>query len=785
MPRIILCLLAVAIMLPAHAQLQVTPARTYGAQETKKKERIFPIFWSAARKVFPPLPFNPFPELPLYDAGNNNLIYDDREVDYPALEAAMAKERAQAEAEAAALEKDAGGGGMALRLSSSSTNLTLATPLFDGTNVQLTIQNGVEDEFYDLFYSTNLVDWHFYVRTDTNQFSFAIAPPAWPVCFFRLGTQLDTDDDSLTDAYELLVAQTSPTFPDSTQTLGQYTNLNTFQISNNWAALTDHPPVLKLYLYERDYSHLFLDNPCPLSSYNSFDSHSHRTRWTNEAGGFFTNSFVQNSCPTGNVAVATNHQREGRIMADISGTNQIRSRLDNGAWSAWTNDVNGLVPHPGGLLVDQSYRRMTNMHIWSTTPPERYLTTDITTTRMRYSTRGPLFSTAMRLHKITVGANDYTPGGTAISNALISILGLPGNTNGEFYVNLRDNRNIDLTPTLPPEYTNYTYAVDAGRVEVRLKRGGSNITDTTQTVWVGQQMDLECEVSTGSVGLNYSWVVPGTKVADWQYSSTNAVVIPFSTNRSSHRALYYWVDKNPAARVECTVTLGGVSRTVRATFDVRRPQATWTLTPHAQVQVTTNHHRPGWNPFYALICGSAFGNDVGMSFEYQVTNFDGYSGSYQIWFVQTVRIDWKANQIQTSPIQRSWYVDMEGLDTDIPYLSWSVAAEDTDDSPGDPLPGVDSYYYRRDRFKCYLMFKPTDGPSIPVPLSLAEWQWMGQAILVNTNTVPVQYSLHPYYTSPQATTSSETLNHPTWTNNAANYNSFRKWNEFWYYPATP
>ena len=94
--RIILFVITLTAAFPTVAQLQyqVTPATTYGAKETTKQERAFPIFWSAARKVFPPLPFNPFPELPVYDAGNNNLIYDDREVDYPALEAGLAKERA-------------------------------------------------------------------------------------------------------------------------------------------------------------------------------------------------------------------------------------------------------------------------------------------------------------------------------------------------------------------------------------------------------------------------------------------------------------------------------------------------------------------------------------------------------------------------------------------------------------------------------------------------------------------------------------------------------------------
>lgn len=184
MQRIILCLLAMAVILPARAQNQATPARTYGSKETKKKERVFPIFWSAARKELPPLPFNPFPELKVYDAGTNNFIYDDREVDYPALEAAMAKERAQTEAEAKAeaLAKDAGGGGMA-RMSMSG-GLRLGPLAKDGTNLLMAIEGAEEGARYDVYYSTNLTHWNYLFRTATNQTNLTILPPAQTMCFF-------------------------------------------------------------------------------------------------------------------------------------------------------------------------------------------------------------------------------------------------------------------------------------------------------------------------------------------------------------------------------------------------------------------------------------------------------------------------------------------------------------------------------------------------------------------------------------------------------------------------
>ena len=88
--KIILSVMLLAAGWPVAAQQQVTPAATYGAKETKKKERFAPVFWSATRQQ-PPLPFHPFPDLPVFDAGINNFVYDDRAVDYPALNAARAK----------------------------------------------------------------------------------------------------------------------------------------------------------------------------------------------------------------------------------------------------------------------------------------------------------------------------------------------------------------------------------------------------------------------------------------------------------------------------------------------------------------------------------------------------------------------------------------------------------------------------------------------------------------------------------------------------------------------
>ena len=159
---IILCLFAMAVILPMPAQqpFQVTPATTYGAAEKKKKQQIASVFWSATQKQ-PPLPFNPFPKLSLYDAGTNNFIYDDREVDYPALAAAS-------EPPAAATEHQTSSGGSAMSMGGSS--LCLYIELFDDGAKRMSFNSEPELD-YAIEESTNLVDWTIFktvVATETN-----------------------------------------------------------------------------------------------------------------------------------------------------------------------------------------------------------------------------------------------------------------------------------------------------------------------------------------------------------------------------------------------------------------------------------------------------------------------------------------------------------------------------------------------------------------------------------------------------------------------------------------
>jgi len=75
-------------MLATLSTFDVTAATPSGVTPSKDPWQLQPVptFYSLQRPEIPPLPFNPFPELPLYSIGEHSWVYDDRSVDYVQLE---------------------------------------------------------------------------------------------------------------------------------------------------------------------------------------------------------------------------------------------------------------------------------------------------------------------------------------------------------------------------------------------------------------------------------------------------------------------------------------------------------------------------------------------------------------------------------------------------------------------------------------------------------------------------------------------------------------------------
>jgi hypothetical protein len=76
------------------AALALTTVRAFGQEDLKLSPVIVPplfgTFFSMQRPDYPPLPWHPFPELPLYEIGIKHVyVFDDRTVDYAALRLAQ------------------------------------------------------------------------------------------------------------------------------------------------------------------------------------------------------------------------------------------------------------------------------------------------------------------------------------------------------------------------------------------------------------------------------------------------------------------------------------------------------------------------------------------------------------------------------------------------------------------------------------------------------------------------------------------------------------------------
>lgn len=164
-------------------------------------------YWSLQVSHQPPLPFDPFPELPVYPLGNGNYAIDDRSVDFPGLAAQLS----------AGMPMDLGGppapggsggygGGTPLYEIPTFTSNQLWLQITSVTNQTASliihppwnVTNGV----YDLLYSTNLAtpttSWQWLLRTEAGQTNLVIPNATDAQGFYWIGPPNDlAANDSL------------------------------------------------------------------------------------------------------------------------------------------------------------------------------------------------------------------------------------------------------------------------------------------------------------------------------------------------------------------------------------------------------------------------------------------------------------------------------------------------------------------------------------------------------------------------------------------------------------
>ena len=313
---------------------------------------------------------------------------------------------------------------------------------------------------------------------------------------------------------------------------------------------------------------------------------------------------------------------------------------------------------------------------------------------------------------------------------------------------------------------------NTGKYRLAIMRGSEDITGKKKVVWAGEGMTLTASVSgipVGSTASNYQWSVAGPAYADIDYTSQygRAPLLSNTTNSTVH---YYWA-KEFMTNVTCSVEVGGQRLEGKTTFEVRKPEVSWTLTAKNTVVIYTNVHGP------ALGCGIAGGttNNCGMLFEWKISNYKGYTSDFELRMVQLVNTTIKENFATPIGNSLSRGVATNGLDTAFPFDDWDLVPPPglfpnypgynfTPDSPYELLSGAVSFVSREDSFTSVLLFRPSGGKY--VPLKTASWSWAGKAGIAGTNGSST-FQLIPTPTNPQSATGYPLDVPPTWEGNIA------------------
>ena len=176
------------------------------------------------------------------------------------------------------------------------------------------------------------------------------------------------------------------------------------------------------------------------------------------------------------------------------------------------------------------------------------------------------------------------------------------NANGEVWgatlVSAPAGTTPNVTPTITQFYNNQAATFNTQLTNVMKivdANNGQDLTLQTNTVIVGQQMNLLCQLTlpglTNLVLTNFQWSVPGYAISNYVVApdaSSAMVVTNFPTNNAS--AIFYWVDGASNRVVQVSATVQGKTVTAQAMFNVLCPLPSFYLENGSTVAADTN-----WN----------------------------------------------------------------------------------------------------------------------------------------------------------------------------------------------
>jgi hypothetical protein len=327
------------------------------------------------------------------------------------------------------------------------------------------------------------------------------------------------------------------------------------------------------------------------------------------------------------------------------------------------------------------------------------------------------------------------PGDTPIPANAITLLNqpvAPTATNayvGEMYVLAPAGAVHDLPVGVTgTNANNYSFNIQSvPGLSIYDTNSGVDLTLQTNTVIVGQQMNLVCKTVTtnGPTLTDFQWTVPGFAISNYVLatdSSSANVVTNFSTNNAN--VMFYWIDGTTNCVVQVSAAVNGKKLTTQATFNILKPSADLLAYPGPGIKVDNNYAYPGYYLHFGTTAELITETNWGMRFYATNINLNGCSTAANFLFVQLGTVQAEHNYTNGTS---SRYIS-SGLDSFYPASEFP--ANETfwhmDDPPAEAV--YDSYQvWRSDHFTMYLFYKLNSSNSIPAPIKRLDWSWSGVA----------------------------------------------------------
>lgn len=350
-------------------------------------------------------------------------------------------------------------------VTSQGGSLYLRGPVALQGVLHFTIAGGEPDGIYDFYWHHSLgatSGWVHLVRTAPGQTNFAVLPSASSANFFALGTQQDSDGDTLPDAYEELVLRTDAAQAHTAATLAA--------AGLNPALLDDAPSGIRTS--QATQSRRWIDTWDPCAPFPRTQYQIHTTAWSYGRGGTNSRYLAYGGCEDGHAV--TNFFYEVRLIWD---TNDVATEAWRSTGTGWS------APEPAPDVPPVTPRVKYSWHLEAFPGGPGFLRTfdSLGEYKRELLTGGSRLSSQAWPWIIRGSATELRYGVEApfetttniVPPTSISLAGTNLDATGTAVVQFRDNTTNDFTPVISGSITNYEYAVSAQKVKIALNFAGS------------------------------------------------------------------------------------------------------------------------------------------------------------------------------------------------------------------------------------------------------------------------------------------------------------------------